>query len=126
MRHLSIALAIALGAACAHGARADEWTGADKQQHAAAGMAIAAGVSALSRDPLAGFVAGCGAGMAKELADAGRVFRAEAKATAKDLIVTCIGAAAGAASVAAADSLLGRLQISPIRGGAQVIYRTTF
>ena len=81
MRHLSIALAIALGAACAHGARADEWTGADKQQHAAAGMAIAAGVTALARDPLAGFVAGCGAGMAKELADAGRVFRAEASAT---------------------------------------------
>lgn len=86
-RHHIIALALASLALDAS-AMEDTWTGPDKVKHTLVGAAIGAAVTAATREPLYGTAAGCVAGAGKELIDARR--------SAKDFIVTCVAAAAGA------------------------------
>jgi uncharacterized protein YfiM (DUF2279 family) len=88
MKRIIIAL-LCLMSATAH---ADQWTGADKDKHAIAGLTIAAAVSAASK-PAYGIAAGCAVGIAKEAADR---YTPGRQASAKDAIVTCMGAAVGA------------------------------
>jgi uncharacterized protein YfiM (DUF2279 family) len=73
-------------------AHADQWTGTDKDKHAIAGLTIAAAVSAASR-PAYGIAAGCAVGMAKEVYDR---YTPGHQVSARDAIVTCLGAAVGA------------------------------
>ncbi len=74
------------------GARADDWTGADKSRHLLAGAFIAAAATAASRDEFTGFAAGTAAGLLKELHDAA----GHGKPSTKDFLVTVLGAYLGA------------------------------
>lgn len=64
---LGASLMLALSA-CSD-AKADSWTGRDKQMHAIAGAAIALPITLITRDVQHGIVAGCAVGVAKEIAD---------------------------------------------------------
>ena len=66
----------------------DTWTGPDKFLHFGGGAVIAGAVTAGTKSRAWGFTAGCGVGLAKEVADP--IF------SQKDLIVTCLGAGLGA------------------------------
>lgn len=87
MRHI-IAIILMLSSS----AHADSWTGTDKDKHAIAGLTISAAVSAASK-PAYGIAAGCAVGMAKEVYDR---YTPGHQVSARDAIVTCLGAAAGA------------------------------
>lgn len=90
-------------------AQADSWTGRDKQMHAIAGAAIALPVTLITRDVSHGIVAGCAVGVAKELADK---YRPGHVASYRDAIVTCAGAAIGAA--------LGGVIVAPAERGVYI------
>ncbi len=75
-------------------AQADDWTGEDKKLHAIGGGVIALAMTAQTGSAWAGFKYGCGAGLAKEAFDA----TGQGEVSAKDLIVTCLGAGVGAGS----------------------------
>jgi hypothetical protein len=107
-------IAASLGAFGAHSARADEWTGEDKKLHAIGGGAIALAMTAQTGSSLKGFAWGCGAGVAKEAFDA----TGQGQVSGKDLVVTCLAAAAGAGA--------GRFFIAPTNGGARVAVALKF
>lgn len=65
MKHLVACLACLL----ALSAKADEWTGPDKTQHAAVGAVIGAAIAAATKDPLVGCAAAAAIGAAKEIYD---------------------------------------------------------
>lgn len=71
---------------------ADAWTGTDKDKHVIAGALVGTAVAAYTQDRVAGAVAGAVVGAAKELYDS----TGRGQVSAKDLIVTAIGGAAGA------------------------------
>jgi uncharacterized protein YfiM (DUF2279 family) len=86
MKAFALTLALALTASAAHAQ--DTWTGPDKFLHFGGGALIAGAVTAGTQSRAWGFAAGCGVGLAKEVADP--VF------SQKDLVVTCLGAGLGA------------------------------
>ena len=90
-------------------AQADSWTGRDKQMHFAAGAAVALPVTLITRDVSHGIVAGCAVGVAKEIADK---YRPGHVASYRDAVVTCAGAAVGAA--------LGGVIVAPAERGVFV------
>jgi uncharacterized protein YfiM (DUF2279 family) len=71
---------------------ADEWTGKDKQLHFVGGAAIAAAVTAATRDEWAGFAAGTASGLLKEVYDS----TGRGQVSGKDFAVTALGALIGA------------------------------
>lgn len=77
--------------ASAQAARADEWTGQDKQMHFAAGAVIAAAGS-VAYGQRTGFLIGTAAGVAKELVDSQRTGHV---VSAKDALATAAGAWVG-------------------------------
>lgn len=83
-------LLVPVGKACAQ----ERYSDPDKLYHLGAGLVIGAGVTAYTRSATAGALAGCAAGVAKELYDASQPQRHNA--TEKDAIATCLGAAIGA------------------------------
>lgn len=107
-------IAATLGAFCAHGAKADEWTGEDKTAHAIGGGTIALAMTAQTGSAMKGFAWGCGAGVAKEAFDAA----GQGQVSGKDLVVTCLAAAAGAGA--------GRFFVAPTNGGARVTMALKF
>lgn len=113
-RIITTLISATLGAFCAHGARSDEWTGEDKKLHAIGGGAIALAMTAQAGSPAKGFAWGCGAGVAKEAFDA----MVMGQVSSKDLVVTCLAAAAGAGA--------GRFFIQPTNGGARVTMALKF
>lgn len=72
----------------------DSWTGPDKIKHLAFGVAIAF-AGGLMFDPMIGLAAGAGIGVAKEVYDG---VSGKGTASLQDMIVTVVGAAAGAAA----------------------------
>jgi hypothetical protein len=72
-------------------ARADEWTGPDKQGHLDAGIAVSTLARQHGFTKRDAFLIGAGVGLAKELGDA-----TGGDPSAKDLAVTALGALAGA------------------------------
>ena len=74
-------------------AQADEWTGRDKALHFGGGAAIGASVTLATDNPIYGIAAGAAVGLAKELYD--NQHRATHTPSAKDLVMTVVGAAAG-------------------------------
>lgn len=74
-------------------AQADEWTGRDKALHFVGGAAIGAAVTLATDKPMYGVAAGAAVGLAKELYDTQH--RATHTPSAKDLVVTVLGAAVG-------------------------------
>jgi|GEM_PF-1418593 len=70
---------------------ADSWTSPDKAGHLVLGAVPAYFVTTYTENPWYGFAAGATAGVAKEVFDS-----RNGKASGKDLVVTLIGAAAGA------------------------------
>lgn len=111
---LATLIAASLGAFGAHSAKADEWTGEDKTAHAIGGGTIALAMTAQTGSSLKGFAWGCGAGAAKEVFDA----TGQGQVSGKDLVVTCLAAAAGAGA--------GRLFIAPTNGGVKVAVALKF
>lgn len=109
-RLITLSAAITLGAFAAHTARADDWTGADKNLHAIGGAAIGIAAAAQTGSAWAGFRWGCGAGVAKEIFDA----TGQGEPSAKDLIVTCAAAGLGA-------TVGKRVFVRPTKGGAEVL-----
>lgn len=101
-------IAAALGAFGAHSAKADGWTGEDKTAHALGGGVIAIAMTVQTGSAMKGFAWGCGAGVAKEAFDA----TGQGYVSGKDLVVTCLAAAAGAG--------VGRFFIAPTNGGVKV------
>lgn len=93
MSRALITAALLLAATAAH---ADDWHGADKALHLRAGTAIALAGTTLTGSPLLGMGLGCGAGLAKEMADMRH--RETHDVSAKDAVVTCLGASLGAAT----------------------------
>ena len=73
-------------------AQAEPWTGHDKELHFVGGAAIAAAVTAATHDEFKGFLAGAAVGVVKEVVDERRY----GGASAKDAIVTALGALIGA------------------------------
>lgn len=110
---LGAALILALSAVA--DVHADSWTGRDKQMHLAAGAAVALPVTLATGSTWHGLAAGCGVGVAKELADMRRPGHV---ASYRDAVVTCAGAALGAQ--------LGGLVIVPRRDGVAVAYSVAF
>lgn len=82
---------LALALLCAP-AIADEWHGKDKQLHLVGGAAIAAAVTAGTRNEWHGFLAGTASGLLKEVYDS----TGRGHVSAKDAAVTAIGALIGA------------------------------
>ena len=82
-------LALALLSTAAH---ADEWHGKDKQLHLVGGAAIAAAVTAGTRNEWHGFLAGTASGLLKEVYDS----TGRGHVSAKDAAVTALGALLGA------------------------------
>ena len=74
-------------------AHADEWTGRDKTLHFLGGAAVGAAVTLYTDRPMYGIAAGAAVGLAKELYDTQH--RSTHTPSAKDLVVTVIGAAVG-------------------------------
>jgi len=74
-------------------AQADEWTGRDKTLHFLGGAAVGAAVTMYTDKPMYGIAAGAAVGLAKELYDTQH--RSTHTPSAKDLVVTVLGAAAG-------------------------------
>ncbi len=73
-------------------AEADEWVGRDKEFHLIAGMLIGSSVTAYTKSPTRGVVAGVAIGVLKELAD----HESETHtASIKDAMVTALGAIVG-------------------------------
>ena len=90
--------------------QADSWTGRDKQMHAIAGAAVALPVTLATGSTGYGLAAGCAVGVAKELADK---YRPGHVASYRDAVVTCAGAAIGAA--------IGGVIVAPTeRGGVYI------
>lgn len=100
-RILALALALASSASMA-----DDWTGQDKMQHMAGSALIAASVTAITRDEVAGFQAALAVGIAKEMLDSRR---AGHTASVKDLAADVIGAYIG--------SKVAGVALIPQRGG---------
>lgn len=88
MKHI-IALALALAATTT---QADQWTGPDKTLHLVGGAAIAAAVTAGTRNEWHGFLAGTASGLLKEVYDS----TGRGHVSAKDAAVTALGALLGA------------------------------
>ena len=89
----TIGASLMLALSACSDAQADSCTGRDRQMRLAAGAAIALPVTLATGSTGYGLAAGCGVGVAKELADrdaAGHV------ASYRDAVVTCAGAAVGA------------------------------
>jgi len=86
---LSYLLALSIVATAA---QAEPWSGADKELHFVGGATVSAAVSAATRNEWAGFAAGVAVGVAKEAYDE----RKYGGASAKDAIVTALGALLGA------------------------------
>jgi hypothetical protein len=105
-----IALAIAAGAFASHARAAEPGT----DLHIAAGAVIASGTTLITGRPLLGFAAGCFADWAKEEYDR---HNPPHVATGKDIMATCLGAAAGAGAA---------WVVLPRRDGVAVGYRLTF
>lgn len=119
MKHaiiLAVAVALSGPAFAGRCTASDAWTGPDKTKHLAAGFSIAAGVTAASGSPRAGFLAGVAVGAAKEVYDARHP--AAHTCSLQDFLVTTAGAAAGAAGV-------GWLLL-PKRNGVVVAYAKEF
>jgi uncharacterized protein YfiM (DUF2279 family) len=74
-------------------AHADEWTGRDKTLHFLGGAAVGASVTLYTDRPMYGIAAGAAVGLAKELYDTQH--RSTHTPSAKDIVVTVIGAAVG-------------------------------
>lgn len=74
-------------------AYADEWTGRDKTLHFIGGAAVGAAVTLATDRPMYGIAAGAAVGLAKELYDTQH--RPTHTPSAKDLVATVLGAAAG-------------------------------
>lgn len=74
-------------------ATADEWTGRDKTLHFAVGAAVGGAVTIATDRRDYGIAAGVAVGLAKELYDAQH--RATHTPSAKDFVVTALGAVAG-------------------------------
>jgi len=73
-------------------AEADEWEGRDKEFHLVAGMVIGSSVTAYTKSPTKGVVAGVAIGVLKEISD----HESETHtASIKDATVTALGAIAG-------------------------------
>lgn len=73
----------------------DSWTTVDKGYHLAGGFAIASAATLYTKNPYHGFYWGCGAGVIKEALDS--MDTINHTVSGKDLVVTCLGAAMGAA-----------------------------
>jgi hypothetical protein len=84
---LSLALMVGLAQAQERPPVRDTWTGPDKILHFGGGAVIGGVVTAVTKHPEYGFLAGCAVGIGKEVAD--KVF------SQKDMLVTCAGAALG-------------------------------
>ncbi len=69
----------------------DNWTGYDKTLHFGAGAIVGAAVTAYTDDSTTGTLAGCGAGISKEIYDITNNY----SASVQDIIVTCTGAYIG-------------------------------
>jgi len=78
-------------AAASMSAAAEPWSGIDKRLHFAGGLAIASAVTLATGDRNAGFWAGTAVGLAKELHDG----MGHGHASAKDFVVTALGAYVG-------------------------------
>ena len=74
-------------------AHADDWTGRDKTLHFIGGAAVGAAVTLATDKPMYGIAAGAAVGLAKELYDTQH--RATHTPSAKDLVMTIVGAAVG-------------------------------
>lgn len=93
MKRINTAIVAITMLACS-AAQADEWNGEDKNLHALGGGVIALAMTAQTGNAYTGFKYGCGAGVAKELFDA----TGQGEVSAKDLLITCLGASVGAGS----------------------------
>ena len=69
----------------------DNWTGYDKTLHFGAGAIVGVAVTAYTGDSTTGTLAGCGAGISKEIYD----MTNNDLATVQDAVVTCVGAYIG-------------------------------
>lgn len=95
-RMFSVALALGMvfvaAVPIADTAEADEWVGRDKEFHLIAGMVIGSSVTAYTKSPTKGVVAGVTVGVLKEIADKESETHT---ASIKDATVTALGAIAG-------------------------------
>lgn len=89
---IKLLAACVLYAAVVSCAYADEWTGRDKEIHFVGGAAVAAAVTAATGNEWHGFLAGTGAGLAKEVYDS----TGRGQVSGKDFVVTALGALVGA------------------------------
>lgn len=102
----TLGAAIILALSAVADVRADSWTGRDKQMHLAAGAAVALPVTLATGSTWRGLAAGCGVGVAKELADMRR--------------------AGHVASYRDAGAQIGGLIVVPRRDGVAVAYSVVF
>lgn len=112
-RHTCLAallLTISLGSA-----RADEWTGPDKEQHALAGALVGAGAALVFKSELHGVLTAAAVGAGKELWDA---TSKRGHPSFKDFAVTALGGFIGAR--------VSGLLVLPAQGGLYVSYRQAF
>ena len=111
----TIGASLMLALSACSDAQADSWTGRDKQMHLAAGAAIALPVTLITRDVQHGIVAGCAVGVAKEIADR---YRPGHVPSYRDAVVTCAGAAIGAA--------IGGVIVAPADRGVYISIARSF
>lgn len=112
MKTVIAILLAAAGTLNADTARADEWHGDDKTLHAIGGGVIGLAMATHTGSAWSGAKWGCAAGAAKEAFDA----TGQGEVSAKDLIVTCVAAGAGAVAGK-------RIFVRPIKGGAEVLFQ---
>lgn len=93
LRFAAVAALIGLAGGLTQEAKADDWTGADKTLHFAAGAGIASAVTLATDSPAKGFAAGVAVGLAKEVYDTQH--RDRHTPSVKDFLVTAAGAGVG-------------------------------